>query len=76
LEFGCIGFSAALFAVLLSYAFSWAVSWYFFDSLWQMNLTLSILILLLTTLICMGTALTASQRVMNSKPARLLGNTR
>lgn len=76
LEFGCIGFSAALFAILLSYAFSWAVSWYFFDSLWQINPILSILILLLTTLICMGTALTASQRVMNSKPIRLLENTR
>ncbi len=74
LEFGFIGFTAALFAILLSYAFSWAVSWYFFDSLWQINLTLSFLILFLTTCICMLTALTASRKVMNSKPITLLKN--
>ncbi len=75
LEFGFIGFTAALFAILLSYAFSWAVSWYFFDSLWQINLTISFLILFLTTCICMITAFTASRRVMNSKPIKLLANT-
>ncbi len=74
LEFGFIGFTAALFAILLSYIFSWAVSWYFFDSLWQVNLTLSFLILVLTTVICMGTALTASLKVMKAKPVKLLAN--
>ena len=75
LEFGSIGFTAALFAVGLSYGFSWAVSWYFFDSLWQINLLLSFLILFFTTGICMGTALFASKNVMDSKPVSLLGDT-
>jgi len=74
LEFGFIGFTAALFAILLSYAFSWAISLYFFDSLWQINLKLSFLILFLTTGVCMLTAFTASRKVMNSKPVRLLEN--
>ena len=74
LEFGFIGFTAALSAILLSYAFSWAVSWYFFDSLWQVNLTISFFILSLTTCVCMITAFTASRMVMNSKPIKLLAN--
>ena len=75
LEFGFIGFTAALSAILLSYAFSWAVSWYFFDSLWQVNLTISFFILSLTTCVCMITAFKASRRVINSKPIKLLANT-
>ncbi|SDU58609.1 ABC transporter permease [Desulfobacula phenolica] len=74
LEFGFIGFTAALFAILLSYVFSWAVSWYFFDSLWKVNLILSFLILVLTTCICMGAGFAASRKVMNSKPVKLLTN--
>lgn len=75
LEFGFIGFTAALFAILLSFGFSLAISWYFFDSLWQFDLEVSLVILFLTTCICMGTALAASRKVMNTKPARLLANT-
>lgn len=75
LEFGFIGFTAALFAILLSFGFSLAISWYFFDSLWQFDLGVSLVILFLTTCICMGTALAASRKVMNTKPARLLANT-
>jgi putative ABC transport system permease protein len=74
LEFGFIGFTAALFAVLLSLGFSWAVSWYFFDSLWQYDLLGSLVILLLTTGICMATAFIASRKVMNTKPVTLLSN--
>ncbi|THB74038.1 MAG: FtsX-like permease family protein [Desulfobacteraceae bacterium] len=72
IEFGVIGFAAALFAILLSYGFSFGISWYFFDNLWQINGIISILILILTTLICMGTALSASRKVMNTKPIHLL----
>ena len=75
LEFGFIGFTAALFAILLSFGFSLAISWYFFDSLWQFDLWVCFMILLLTTCICMGTALTASRKVMNTKPVKLLANT-
>ena len=74
LEFGFIGFTAALFAILLSLGFSRAISWYFFDRLWQFDLMVCLGLLLLTTLVCMGTALVASWNVMNTKPARLLAN--
>ncbi len=74
-EFGFIGFMASLFAVLLGFGFSRAISWYFFDSLWQFDGGASLLILCLTTLICMGTAMAASRKVMNTKPVTLLANT-
>lgn len=74
LEFGCIGFFAALFAILLSYGFSFGISWYFFDSLWQINGMMSIAILILTTLVCMVTALSASKKVMDIKPIHLLNS--
>jgi putative ABC transport system permease protein len=74
LEFGFIGFSAALFAILLSYGFSFGISWYFFDNLWQINFIISLSILILTALICMGTALSASRKVMNTKPIHLLNS--
>ena len=75
LEFGFIGFTAALFAIGLSFGFSLAISGYFFDNLWQFDLPVSLLILFLTTGICMGTALAASRKVMNTKPVNLLANT-
>jgi len=75
LEFGFIGFTAALFAILLSFGFSLAISWYFFDNLWQFDLGISLMILFLATCICMGTALAASRKVMNTKPVKLLANT-
>ncbi len=74
LEFGFIGFTASLFGVLLSFGFSRAISWYFFDCLWQFDLISSLLILLLTTFVCMGTAMAASRKVMNAKPVTLLAN--
>jgi ABC-type cobalamin/Fe3+-siderophores transport system ATPase subunit len=75
LEFGFTGFTAALFAVLLSLGFSRIFSWYFFDNLWQFDLLGSLVIFLLTTGICMATAFTASRKVMNTKPVTLLSNT-
>jgi len=73
-EFGFIGFTASLFAVLLGFGFSRAISWYFFDSLWQFDPGASLVILLLTTFVCMGTAMAASRKVMNTKPVTLLAN--
>ncbi len=75
MEFGFIGFTAALLAILLSFGFSWAFSGYFFDNLWRIDFKTSTAILCLTTLICMITALAAARKVMNSKPGRLLANT-
>lgn len=74
-EFGFIGFMASLFAVLLGFGFSRGISWYFFDSLWEFDLGASLVILCFTTCICMGTAMAASQKVMNTKPVTLLADT-
>jgi len=74
LEFGFIGFFAALSAVLLSFGFSRAVSGYFFDNLWQFDPGYSLAIIFLATGICMGTALMASRKVLKSKPIKLLAN--
>ncbi len=74
-EFGFIGFTAALLAILLSFAFSWAFSGYFFDHLWQINFKTCAAILCVTTLICMVTPAAASRKIMNSKPAKLLTTT-
>ncbi len=71
LEFGFTGCAAALSGIGVSFGFSFAIAWYFFDSLWQRDPLTSLIILVLTTLISMGTALMASQKVLNSKPAGL-----
>ncbi|MCF8112709.1 MAG: ABC transporter permease [Desulfotignum sp.] len=75
LEFGSLGFAAAFVAVLLSIGFSRAVSWYFFDSLWQLDLLYLTGILVLTTLICMATAVAAAGKILQARPMMLLKKT-
>jgi putative ABC transport system permease protein len=72
LEFGSLGFAAALTAVVLSVLFSRAIAWYFFDSLWQLNIWYLAGIPVLTTLICMATAVAAAGKILKSKPLMLL----
>ncbi|MCA1785232.1 MAG: ABC transporter permease, partial [Desulfobacteraceae bacterium] len=74
-EFGSLGFAAAFTAMLVSIGFSRAISWYFFDSLWQLELVYLLGILVLTTLICMATALAATGKILQSRPIMLLGKT-
>jgi len=71
-EFGFIGFLASLFALALSMGFSLAISWYFFDSLWQFDLVYLAGILLISTGVCMVTGLWAALRVMKGNPLSLL----
>lgn len=73
-EFGFIGFTASLSALALSSGFSLAISWYFFDSLWQFSLVYSGVILIFSTGICMVTGLGAVRQVMKTKPVDLLAN--
>lgn len=73
-EFGSLGFSAGLTAVILSIGFSRAISWYLFDSLWQLDLVFLSAILILTTLICILTSLAASRKILKTKPVLLLKN--
>ena len=72
IEFGFIGFCAALFALALSTGFSLAVSGYFFDSLWAFDFRYALLVLILTTVICMVTGYWAAVRVMKQKAVELL----
>ncbi len=74
LEFGFMGFTAALLAVGLSFGFSRAVAWYFFDSLWAFDFWGSFVILFMTTAICMATASVATLKVMKTKPVTLLSS--
>ncbi|MDZ7667607.1 MAG: FtsX-like permease family protein [Desulfotignum sp.] len=72
LEFGSLGFAAALVAVVLSAGFSRAIAWYFFDSLWKLDIIYLLGILVLTTLICMATAVAAAGKILKSRPLMLL----
>ncbi|WDP90174.1 MAG: ABC transporter permease [Desulfobacter sp.] len=72
LEFGVMGFTASLFAVVLSMGFSWAVSWYFFDRLWAFDPLWLGGILAGATGVCMATGLWAALKVMRGTPLSLL----
>jgi putative ABC transport system permease protein len=72
LEFGSLGFAAALVAVVLSAGFSRVIAWYFFDSLWKLDIIYLLGILVLTTLICMATAVAAAGKILKSRPLMLL----
>lgn len=72
LEFGFLGFTAALFAILLSVICSYGISLFFFDRLWQLNWGSTLLILTATTVICILTARFATRAVIKSKAVKLL----
>ncbi|HAR34316.1 MAG TPA: hypothetical protein DCR95_09600, partial [Desulfobacter sp.] len=57
----------------LSVAVSFGISWYFFDSLWQLDGGALFLILCLSTVTCMATGLGAAWQVMKARPVQLLG---
>jgi len=71
-EFGIIGFLSSLFALALSVAFSLAVSSYFFDSLWALDLSYLSTLLVLATAVCMITGAGAARQVMKGQPLELL----
>jgi putative ABC transport system permease protein len=73
LESGFVGFSAGITALCLSVAVSFGISWYFFDSLWQLDGGTLFLILCLSTVTCMATGLGAAWQVMKARPVQLLG---
>ena len=72
-EFGFIGFTASLFALVLSAGFSLGISWWFFDNLWRFDAGYLAGILTLATGVCMGTGLAAVRQVAKSRPLDLLG---
>jgi putative ABC transport system permease protein len=58
--------------VILSAGFSRAIAWYFFDSLWALDMGYLLGILILTTLICMATAVAAAGKILKTRPLMLL----
>lgn len=75
-EFGFIGFSASAVAMCLSLLASWIISWFFFDRLWTVHWTYSLLIPVMTTLTCTATSWFASRKTLMAAPALLLADSR
>lgn len=72
IEFGFIGFTASLFAMFLSLISSYAISYFFFDRLWSFNWGFSLFNLIAICLVCILTALAASNKVIRQKPLSIL----
>ena len=73
LEFGFLGGTAALVAILLSYGCSSAVAWLMFDAIWRFQWLSGLMLLVATPLLCAVIALLAADSVIRRKPAALLG---
>jgi putative ABC transport system permease protein len=73
LEFGFIGLTASIFAIVMSLIFSYLVSYYFFDRLWAFRWEYGVFIIIATTLICILTAVFATEKVIRKKAILLLG---
>lgn len=72
IEFGILGFFAALTGILLSLLMSWSLSWYIFDRLWSFSLGITLFSVLAITLLSVVTALAATLSVLKQKPLELL----
>ncbi|HWK54598.1 MAG TPA: FtsX-like permease family protein, partial [Hyphomicrobiales bacterium] len=72
LEFGILGFFAALSGVMLSLVMSWSISWVIFDNLWQLSPGVTAFSVLAITALSVLTALAATLGVLRQKPLELL----
>ncbi|MDR0781782.1 MAG: hypothetical protein LBF16_14010 [Pseudomonadales bacterium] len=72
IEFGILGFSAALCGVMLSLCMSWAISWAVFDKLWRFSPLLTGFSVLAISALSVATALAATLGVLRQKPLELL----
>jgi putative ABC transport system permease protein len=72
IEFGILGFSAALTGVLLSLVMSWGLSWQIFDKLWRFSIAMTGFSILAITALSVLTALVATLSVLRQKPLELL----
>lgn len=72
IEFGILGFAAALTGVVLSLAMSWSISWFVFDNLWRFSAGITGFSLLAITGLSIVTALLATLSVLRQKPLELL----
>ncbi len=72
IEFGILGFFAALTGVILSLAMSYSISWFVFDNLWRFSAGITTLSILVITAMSVATALLATLSVLRQKPLELL----
>lgn len=72
IEFGILGFFAALTGVLLSLALSWGISWFIFDNLWSFSAGVTTFSIVAISVLSVATALLATLSVLRQKPLELL----
>jgi putative ABC transport system permease protein len=72
IEFGILGFCAALTGVLLSLALSWGISWFIFDNLWRFSAATTGFSIVAISALSVFTALVATLSVLRQKPLELL----
>ncbi|MGK5091063.1 FtsX-like permease family protein [Deltaproteobacteria bacterium TL4] len=72
LEFGILGFFAALFGVGLSIIAAWTISLLIFERLWDFTPWTNLLSIGGLTLLCMGVALLATHSTLRQRPLALL----
>jgi putative ABC transport system permease protein len=72
IEFGILGFCAALTGVVLSLAMSWGISWFIFDNLWSFSAPLTAFSVIAISALSVLTALVATLSVLRQKPLELL----
>lgn len=72
IEFGILGFAAALTGVVLSLAMSYSISWFVFDNLWRFSAGITAFSVVAITALSVVTALLATLSVLRQKPLELL----
>ncbi len=72
IEFGILGFFAAFVGVSLSLLISYAISWFVFDSIWQLSWSITAFSIVAITTLSVLTALAATMSVLKQKPLQLL----
>ncbi len=72
IEFGVLGLTAALLAILLSLISSYIISFIYFDRLWAFQWETSLFNLAAITLLSVMTALAAARKVIRQKPLSIL----
>ncbi len=72
IEFGILGFFAAVTGVVLSLLMSYSISYFIFDSLWRFSVGVTTFSIVAITALSVATALIATRSVLKQKPLELL----
>lgn len=72
IEFGILGFFAAFVGVSMSLLISYAISWFVFDSIWELSWGITAFSIIAITALSVITALVATMSVLRQKPLQLL----